>query len=255
MKSLSDGRVEHLGIPLAYDFVRGSGPAVIFLGGYASARKSVKGAALLGWAEREGRNFIRFDYSGHGESGGRFEDATLGLWRDEALTIIDRIAPPGPVILVGSSMGGWLALLVAIARKERISGIATVACGADFTEEILRPFFSPFAQKELAEKGVVYRPGANGLPPTALTARFMEEAKTHLLLHAQIPIECPARLFHGEKDVDVPWTISQRVLEKLKSKDATLTLVKGGDHRLSSRVDIARLTGAIDELCGLAERC
>lgn len=252
MEKIEGGRIEHRGVCLVYDLVCGAGPTVIFMGGYASARKSVKGTALMRWARDAGRSFIRFDYSGHGDSGGRFEDATLGLWRDEALTMIDRVAPSGPVILVGSSMGGWIALLAALARKERVGGIITVACGADFTEEILRPFLPPFAIKELSEKGVVYRPGTNDLPATALTARFLEEAREHLLLHAPIQIECPARLFHGDRDADVPWTISQRVLEKLTAKDATLTLVKGGDHRLSSPENMVRLTGAIEELCKLA---
>lgn len=245
----TEGKLEYAGNTLVYDRVEGKGPTVLFLGGYASARKSVKGSALLGWAEDSNSNFIRFDYSGHGDSSGRFEDATLGLWLNEALAIIDEVSQPGPVVVVGSSMGGWIALLAALKRPERVRGLVTVACGADFTEEIIRPLLPPFAIAELESKGVVYRPGMNGNPPTALTARFLEEAKNHLLLGGAIAVDCPARLFHGMKDADVPWTISRRVLENLTSADATLTVVKEGEHRLSTPADMARLTAAIRELC------
>lgn len=247
---MREGRLNHGGNDIVYDAVEGRGPCVVFLGGYASARKSVKGTALLDWALRESRAFVRFDYSGHGDSGGRFEDATLGLWRDETLRIIDEAAPPGPFVLVGSSMGGWIALLAAIASPDRVAGLVTIACGSDFTEEVLRPKLPPFALKELAEKGVVYRPEADGNPSTALTARFMEEAKNHLLLSREIPVACPCRLFHGMKDADVPWTISARVAERLRSRDVLLTLVKEGDHRLSTGADLGRLFAALGELTG-----
>lgn len=247
-----EASLDHGGNRIVFDAVKGGGPCVVFIGGYASARKSVKGSALLDWALREERSFVRFDYSGHGDSGGRFEDATLGLWLEETLRVIDEAAQPGPVILVGSSMGGWIALLAAAARPARVHGLITIACGADFTEEVLRPRLPPFAIEELASKGVVYRPEANGNPPTALTARFMEEAKAHLLLNRKIPIACPCRLFHGMKDMDVPWSISARVAERLESDDALLTIVKEGDHRLSTEKDLKRLYNAIEELSALA---
>lgn len=233
---------------LVFDRVEGAGPAVIFLGGYASARRSTKASHLHFHALEQGWEYLRFDYSGHGDSTGRFEDATLGLWLNETLAVIDHNYPPErPLILVGSSMGGWLALLAAQKLGTRVAGVVAVACGADFTEEVIRPMLSAPILKKLELEKVLYRPNQEG-PPTPITWDFLDEARNHLLLNGPIAIESPVRLIHGYDDQEVPWTISARVLKNLTSPDATLLLVKNGDHRLSGPIDLARLTEAIEEL-------
>lgn len=245
-----EGRLETGGLKIAYDKTDGAGPTVIFLGGYASARKSVKGSALWGWARETGRSFIRFDYSGHGDSEGEFTDATLGSWLEESLAVIDEVSDPDKkLVLVGSSMGGWVALLAAMKRPERVGGLILIACGADFTEEVIRKILPPEALIELQNKGILWKPATDTSPATPITWKFMEEAKNHLLLGGPIPITCPVRLFHGLKDKDVPWKTSLKVLENLTSADATLELIKEGDHRLSTVADIGKLKETISRVC------
>ncbi len=235
------------GIDIVYDFTDGEGPLTVFLGGYASTRKSVKASALFAWAEAGGRPFLRFDYSGHGDSGGRFEEATLGRWLGEAEVVISKVAAARPVVLVGSSMGGWLSLLLAKSLP-RVTGLVTIACAADFTEEVVWPNMPPNARAMLREKGVVRKPGEPGTEGTPLTLAFLEEAKRHLILGGSIPVSCPVRMLHGTEDRDIPWSISARALEMLESKDASLTLVKGGGHSLSSPRDLTRLFFCISEM-------
>lgn len=224
------------------DRVEGRGDCILFLGGYASDRKSTKASALCEWAVEKGRPFMRFDYSGHGESGGTFITATLGDWLEEALAVFDRATESGErVVVVGSSMGGWLALLVAVRRPEKVKALITIACGADFTEVVVRPKLTPEAFSMLEREGLVYKPAQDGNPATPLTKKFLEEAADHLILGKPIPVACPVRLLHGLNDREVPWRVSAAVLENLEAADATLLLVKGGDHRLSAPADMERL--------------
>ena len=243
------GFLEIGGVKIAFDKLDGKGPTVIFCGGYASARKSTKASALLEWARTTGKNYIRFDYSGHGDSSGRFEDATLGQWLDETTAVIDRVADPAEkVVLVGSSMGGWISLLAAQKRPDRLKGLVTIACGADFTQVVLSGILTPPLLAMLEEKGVLYRPNPEGVAPTPLTWKFLQESKRHLLLGGTISVTCPVRMFHGLRDMEAPWSISRSVLEKLSSSDATLELIKEGGHRLSSPADMVRLIAAIEGL-------
>lgn len=244
---MESGAIKAGGVDIAYDFVRGRGPAVIFLGGYASTRKSTKASALFDWALSTGRTYVRFDYSGHGESGGKFIDATLGLWLNEARAVVEQVAPEGQVILAGSSMGAWIALLLA-RENTRIAGLLLIACAADFTEEVIRPNLPEAALEALRKQGYAVRPAQPGRPEAVITSAFLEDASKHLLLGGPINISCPVRMFHGLGDRDVPWSISARVLGHLKTGDALLTLVKDGDHSLSSAKDISRYAAALEEL-------
>ena len=199
-----------------------------------------------------GRAFIRFDYGGHGRSEGRFVDGTVGAWRDDVLDVLDRLAK-GPQVLVGSSMGGWLMLLAALARPERIAGLVGIAAAADFATRLMEKRPPEAAKAALARDGIVHLPSAYSPEPTPVTKRLVEEARTHEVLHAPIPLRCPVHLIHGTADPDVPWQLSLEVLQKLETKDAELHLIKDGDHRLSSDHDLARLCRVVEEVCRSSE--
>lgn len=235
---------------IAYHSVTGKSPGVVFCGGYASDMMGTKASALDRYCRARGRAFTRFDYSGHGASGGAFRDGTIGRWRDDTLAVIDRVTS-GPLILVGSSMGGWLACLAARARPERIAGLVTIGAAPDFTERLVRPGLSAADQAELAARGEIRRTSDYGEGPGLFTARLLEDGRRHLILGGRLAIACPVRLLHGTADTDVPWSLSLDLLQVLESPDVTLTLIKDGNHRLSDDANLARLTGAIDELVGL----
>jgi pimeloyl-ACP methyl ester carboxylesterase len=207
-----------------------------------------KALALDDYCQREGRACLRFDYSGHGQSGGKFTDGTIGRWLDDALAMFDEFTE-GPQIVVGSSMGGWLALLLAVKRPERVSGLVLVAPAPDFTEKLMWANFSAAEKATLARDGVLYQPSEYGKEPCAITRDLIEEGKLHNLLDGPIGITCPVRLLHGMKDVDVPWQWSLKIVERLASTDVVTTLVKAGDHRLSTPADLVRLCSLVDELC------
>lgn len=232
---------------IAYHATAGNTPGVIFLGGFMSDMTGTKATALETHCRSVGRAFVRFDYSGHGASSGKFEQGTIGRWRAEAIAILDEVAA-GPQILVGSSMGGWIALLVALARPERVAGLVTVAAAPDFTRDLMRPGFSAEERRLLDARGYIEQPSDYGDAPYIITRDLLVEAENHLLLDRPVPLDCPVRLIHGENDQDVPWQTSLRLLERLTSQDVTLTLVKGGDHRLSAPADIDRLCAAVDDL-------
>jgi pimeloyl-ACP methyl ester carboxylesterase len=240
------------GRAIAYCRSDGKSPGVIFLPGFRSDMQGGKALALEAHCRRVGRAFLRFDYSGHGRSDGRFTDGTVGAWRDDVLDVLDRLTT-GPQVLVGSSMGGWLMLLAALARRERIVGLVGIAAAADFATRLMEQRFSAEAKATLARDGIVHLPSAYSPEPTPVTKRLVEEARGHELLNARIPLTCPVRLIHGTADPDVPWQLSQEVMEKLESSDVELHLVKDGDHRLSSDHDLARLCRAVEEACQLAE--
>jgi pimeloyl-ACP methyl ester carboxylesterase len=214
----------------------------VFLPGYMSDMEGGKAAALDAWAEAEGGAMLRFDYGGCGASEGDFEEQSLADWRDDALAAIDSV--DGPVLLVGSSMGGWLMLLAALARPERVAGLVGIAPAPDFTDW----GFSDQQKRTIREEGRLEEPSPYGDQPYVTTRTFWESGETLKLLGAEIPISCPVRLLHGLEDADVPWRISLDLLARLRSADVQATLVKGGDHRLSRPEDIALLLAAVRQL-------
>lgn len=236
------------GRAIAYCRTEGRAPGVVFLPGFRSDMTGGKALALEAACRRAGRAFLRFDYSGHGASEGRFEDGTVGAWRADALDALDRLTE-GPQVLVGSSMGGWLMLLAALARPDRVAGLVGVAPAADFATRLMWGRFDAATRAALERDGIVRLPSAYSPEPTPVTRRLIEEARAHELLHAPIPLRCPARLIHGTADPDVPWQLSLELAEKLASDDVEVLLVKNGDHRLSSERDLARLCGVVEDLC------
>jgi pimeloyl-ACP methyl ester carboxylesterase len=232
---------------LIFQRLPGKRPGVLFCGGYTSDMTGTKALALEAFCRAQGRAFTRFDYSGHGASSGDFADGTIGLWAQDALAIVDR-ASAGPLIVVGSSMGGWIMLLVALARPERIAGLIGVAAAPDFTADLLLPQATPEQRRALAEQGYWMQPSAYGGDPYPVTRSLIEEADEHLMLRAPLPINCPVHLLHGQRDPDVPWQTALRLAERLQSDNVTVELIKAGDHRLSSPPDLARITAAIERL-------
>jgi len=239
------------GATIAYHHRPGVGPGVIFCTGFKSDMTGGKALALEDWCAGAGRQYTRFDYQGHGASSGKFDEGTIGLWLDDALAVLDEVTE-GPQVVVGSSMGGWMALLMAVARPERIAGIVGIAAAVDFTQALLWPRMTDEARRQLEEEGVWYRPSVYDDGPYPITRRLIEEGAGHLLLPGPIPIDVPVRLIHGMQDEGVPWEHSLRVAEALRSDDVTVTLVKDGEHRLSRDRDLARLCrtlgGLIDGL-------
>ena len=227
---------------LAYRRTQGRGPTILFLPGYASDMDGTKAVALHAWAEAEGRAFVRFDYRGCGRSDGRFEDQTLEHWRDDALAMIDMAG--GDVVLVGSSMGGWVMLLAALARPDRVQGLVGIAPAPDFTSW----GFSQEDKMALLQKGRLVRFNPYGPEPTITTRGFWESGEANRLLHADIAFGGPVRLLHGQADPDVPWTWSLELVKKLRSADVHACFVKDGDHRLSRPRDIALLIATVAQL-------
>jgi pimeloyl-ACP methyl ester carboxylesterase len=237
---------------IAFAKVEGRAPTVVFLGGFRSDMTGTKAIALDDWARHAGHAFLRFDYLGHGQSSGRFEDGTIGRWLDDSLAAIDALTT-GKLVLVGSSMGGWLSLLVARARAERLAGLVLIAAAPDFTEEMLLKDLSPADRAILERDGRLERPSQYSPEPSVFTWRLIEEGRRHLLLKDRLALACPVRLLHGQSDPDVPWEYSLRIAAHLDAPDVVTTLVKGGDHRLSTPADIARLIATVEELAGQVE--
>jgi pimeloyl-ACP methyl ester carboxylesterase len=232
---------------------QGAAPGLFWLSGYKSDMKGTKAEALAHWATDSARACVRFDYSGHGESGGVFTEGTIGRWLADALAVFDACCR-GPQILVGSSMGGWLALLMVRALRARqqagpaaIAGLVLVAPAVDFTEELIWKRFPPAIKRELEEKGVWARPSEYAAEPYLVTRQLIEEGRNHLLLGGMIETGCPVRILQGVEDPDVPWRHAVELVSRLASDDVVLTLVKDGDHRLSRPEDIERLIRAVAE--------
>ncbi len=237
--------IEHrevAGLRLALRHRHGRGPTLIFLPGYMSDMEGGKAAALEAWAEREGRAMLRFDYAGCGASDGEFEAQSLERWRDDALAMIDAV--DGPVVLVGSSMGGWLMLLAALGRPERVAALVGIAAAPDFTGW----GFTDAQKLAIREEGRLEEPSPYGDQPYVTSRIFWESGETQKLLGGEIAIDCPVRLLHGAADPDVPWEISVRILERVRSADVQLHLIKDGDHRLSREQDIALLVATVAAL-------
>ncbi|MGA0532450.1 alpha/beta hydrolase [Hansschlegelia sp. KR7-227] len=228
----------------------GDGPCVVWLGGFLSDMTATKASALDAWCAKKGRACLRFDYSGHGQSGGRFVDGVIGHWLEDAVAVIERFAGPAPV-LVGSSMGGWIALLAARAMASPPSGLVLVAPAVDFTEELIWAGLSEEARAAVLTDGVWLRPSEYSPEPTPFTRALFEEGRRHLMLGGPITIGAPIHILQGMEDPDVPWSHAMRLVENLADDDVVVTLIKDGDHRLSRDEDLARLIEAVD---GVAPR-
>ena len=206
-----------------------------------------KALFLEDYCRRRGRAFLRFDYFGHGASSGEVALGTIGRWAEDAIAVLDSLTE-GRQIIIGSSMGGWIMLLAALARTERVHALIGIAAAPDFTEDLILPRLDPAQQRELRESGAVTLPSP--YDPAGYTHHLglFEDGKQHLVMRAPIPLDCPVRLLHGMRDDAVPWRTSLALAERLQSCDVTVTLVKEGDHRLSRDADLARLGGILDEL-------
>ena len=241
------GRLERGdGVELVWARTEGKQPTLVFLPGFRSDMTGDKATALAAFCAEQGHAMLRFDYSGHGASGGRFEDGSIGVWLADALCAIDRLTQ-GRLVLVGSSMGGWIALLAALARPERVAGLVGIAAAPDFTEVLMWERFSFEQRATLMQHGVLYLPSQYG-DPTPVTRALVEDGRTRLLLNAPIALHCPVRLLHGQDDPDVPWEMALRIAEQLASADVETILVKDGDHRLSRPQDLALLRRVVAPL-------
>jgi pimeloyl-ACP methyl ester carboxylesterase len=239
----------------------GKGPGLFWLGGFKSDMQGTKAVALDGWASEHGRASVRFDYSGHGESGGDFADGTIGRWLEESVAVFERFCE-GPQVVIGSSMGGWMALLLAreirkrqAAQKEEqqgqasLAGVVLIAPAPDFTEELMWKNFSAEVKREIETRGLWLRPSEYGDgSPYPITRNLIEEGRNHLLLGGAIDVGCPVRILQGAQDPDVPWQHAFALTHRLPADDVVLTLIQDGDHRLSRPQDIARILAAVAEI-------
>jgi pimeloyl-ACP methyl ester carboxylesterase len=226
-------------------------PGLFWLGGFKSDMKGTKAAALDDWAYAQGRACVRFDYSGHGESGGDFADGTIGQWLEESVAVFTQFAK-GPQVVVGSSMGGWLALLLAarlraLKGSAPIAGMVLIAPAVDFTEELMWKPFSDAIKREIEDKGFWMRPSQYSEAPYPITKKLIEDGRKHLLLGGLIETGCPVHILQGVLDPDVPWKHAENLVSHLAGSDVVLTLIKDGDHRLSRPEDIERLLSAVME--------
>jgi pimeloyl-ACP methyl ester carboxylesterase len=212
-----------------------------------SDMSGTKAIALEDYCREKELNFLRFDYFGHGDSSGDFADGTIGRWAEDAVAVLDQLTE-GPQILVGSSMGGWIMLLAALARPARIAGLIGIAAAPDFTEDLMWEAFSPEIRDEILNQGRYERPSVYGDDPYVITRNLIEDGRRNLLLRDVIPIRCPVRLLQGMADDDVPWKTALRLAGALESDEVEVTLVKKGDHRLSEPQDLRRLFRALDEM-------
>jgi pimeloyl-ACP methyl ester carboxylesterase len=235
------------GSSIAYNRTWGRSPGVVFLTGYKSDMTGQKAVRLEEFCRARGHAYIRFDYTGHGASSGAFVDGTIGAWVEDAVLVLDRLTE-GPQVLVGSSLGGWIMLLAALARPDRVAGLLGVAAAPDFTEDLIVPGLSPGQRAELEERGMVPIWSPYDPEPTPVTRLILEEGRRHLVLRGPIALDCPVRLIHGLRDPDVPWQTSLRLADAVQSEDVETILVKAGDHRLSEPRDLDRLCGVLELL-------
>jgi pimeloyl-ACP methyl ester carboxylesterase len=234
------------GVELAWIKSAGYGPTVVFLPGFRSNMNGDKANALAEFCQSHGRGMLRFDYSGHGDSSGKFTDGTIGSWARDALAAVDRLTE-GSVILVGSSMGGWLALLTALQRPDRVVAILGIAAAPDFTENLMWEAMTFEERSRLMLEGLIEVPSQYG-DPTQITRALIEDGRDHLLLGGPIELGCKVRLLHGQADPDVPWEMALRIAECVTAPDVQVTLIKDGDHRLSRPEDIALLKRTLASL-------
>ena len=239
------------GSTIAYHFTPGKSPGVVFMTGYYSDMTGSKALELEARCKAAGHAFLRFDYRGHGASSGRFEDGCIGDWAADAIFALDKLTE-GPQILVGSSMGGWIMLLAALARPQRVAGLLGIAAAPDFTEDLIPHEMTSDQLETIQRDGVLYVESPYGPEPTPYTRRLLEDGRDHLLLRGEIPLDVPVRLIQGVKDPDVPWETALRISQALRGEDVEVHLVKNGDHRLSEPEDLARLSRVLDDLLAVA---
>jgi pimeloyl-ACP methyl ester carboxylesterase len=235
------------GATIAYHRLAGRRPGIVFLGGFRSEMTGTKALFLEDYCRRRGRGYVRFDYFAHGRSSGVFAEGTISRWRDDAVAVIDSLTE-GPQILIGSSMGGWIMVLAALARPERVAAMVGIAAAPDFTIDLLPQRLSDAQRRILYEEGRIVLPSAYDPAGYLYTRSLVEDGDRHLVLRGPIRLGCPVRLLHGVADESVPWGQSLKLAERLESADVALTLVKDGDHRLSRDPDLARLARVLDEL-------
>lgn len=257
MNASAEPDVTFVEVGLAHDQRRiavharpGGHPGVFWLSGFNSDMRGTKAQALDAWAGEKGRACVRFDYSGHGESGGAFADGTISRWLEESLAVFDRFCD-GPQVVIGSSMGGWLALLLAreVAKRSSgsaLAGLVLIAPAPDFTEELMWKGFPQAVREEIETRGQWLRPSPYG-DPYPITRALIEDGRRHLVLGTSIQVGCPVRILQGAQDEDVPWQHAFALTAQLPSDDVVLTLIQDGDHRLSRPQDIARLIAAVEE--------
>ncbi|MGY6628887.1 MAG: alpha/beta fold hydrolase [Oceanicaulis sp.] len=231
---------------LAYVRHHGEGPGVMFLGGFASDMGGTKAMALDAWARTSGRAFVRFDYFAHGASDGDWSEADITRWRSDTLAVLDSLTG-GPQVLVGSSMGGWIALLAALARPDRVKALVLIAPAADFTETLMWDQLPFHAREAIERDGHWIRPSPYGGTQT-ITRRLIEDGRRWRVLDQTIALTCPVQILHGWQDQDVPWSHGVRLMEQLAHAPVTLTMTRSGDHRLSGPEDIARLIASVEAM-------
>lgn len=231
---------------LAWRRVEGTGPVVVWLGGFKSDMAGTKAQALADWALANGRAYVRFDYFGHGESDGDFAQGTITRWREDVLAVLEALTA-GPVVLVGSSMGGWIACLVAAALQERIKALVLIAPAADFTEKLMAPELTPADREALDRIGIWLRPSDYG-DPYPISAALLEDGARWSILPGPVNVDVPVRILQGGEDPDVPWRHALELAQAIRGDDVVFSLIKDGDHRLSRPQDIARLIAAVEEV-------
>lgn len=237
---------------IAYHRTEGRGPGVVFLGGFRSDMTGSKALHLQDWAKATGRAFLRFDYSGHGASRGSFVDGAISDWRDDAAAAIE-VLTDGPQVLVGSSMGGWISLLLARDMASRVAGVVGIAAAPDFTERMWSEEFSPTDRTTLLAKGVLLRPSDYSDEPYPITRRLIEDGRHNLVLNQPLDLPFPVRLLQGTADTDVPPSVALGLLDHVESPDLRLTLVKGADHRFSTPACLDLITAAVEDVVHLRE--
>ncbi|MCC6006955.1 MAG: alpha/beta hydrolase [Rhodobacteraceae bacterium] len=236
---------------IAYRKTGGDGPGVVFLGGFRSDMEGTKALWLEDWARSAGRAFLRFDYSGHGSSSGRFEEGCIGDWAEDAAAALDALTA-GPQVLVGSSMGGWIALLLALRRPRRVAGLVGIAAAPDFTEDSMWSGFDARQRATIEAGGSVELPSDYSDAPYRITARLIEDGRANLVLRAPLPLPFPVRLMQGTADADVPVEVALRLLAHAEAADARLTLVRGADHRFSDPACLALIAESVESVLAAA---
>ena len=243
---------DHGGIrELAYDLTEGKGPGVVFLGGFRSDKEGTKALYLEEWAQRRGQAFLRFDYSGHGQSSGDFLDGSIGDWAEDAVAIIEGLTD-GPQVLVGSSMGGWIALLVARALPGKVAGLVTIAAAPDFTEDSMWAGFDDAQRQALMTEGQVDLPSDYSDEPYTITRRLIEDGRNNLVLRQPLPLPFPARFLQGTADADVDVSVAHRLLDHAIGPDMRLTLVRDADHRFSDPDCLALIAHSVEDVIARA---
>jgi len=247
MANIPKNLIRNDGAMIAYHKSEGSQPGVVFLGGFMSDMEGTKAVALEAHCQNQGRAYLRFDYRGHGQSSEAFIDGTIGKWSKDAISAIDELTS-GPQILVGSSMGGWIMMLAALARPSRIAGLVGVAAAPDFTESLMWRHFPAEVKETLLRDKIYYQPSAFAETPYPITLNLIEDGRNHLLLTKPLSIHCPVHLLQGMKDDTVPWTHAVVISQALLSDYVTITLIKSGDHRLSRDLDLKEIFAAVDSI-------